>query len=203
LGGTETRFSDSADAIKYYPEIVVAGNLSNDNNFIGSVQNQNVWRNAWAMTYHVRINRLEDAPGYRAYKEGDPGGDNNAGVFARDDYQDNFMFFQAVQVAGPRLTPQSVDRGFHAIPPRVSKDPFSPALYFDAGDYTMMKDAMEQWWDPQGRAINPVGGAQVPGCWRVVDGGLRYTAGKWPPGNKAFQNRADPCTGYGGAIRIR
>ena len=203
LGGTETRFAESADAVKYYPEIVVAGNLSNDNNFIGTTQNQNVWRNAWDMTFHVRLNRLEDSPGYRAYKEGDPTGDTSAGVVARDAYQDHFMLFQSIQVAGPRLTPQSVDRGFHAIPPKVSANPYSPALYFDTGDYTMMKDAMEGWWDPQGRPLNPTGGAQVPGCWRLVSQGKRYTAGHWPSGDNVFRNRSDPCTAYGGGIRTR
>jgi hypothetical protein len=200
LGGTETRFSDSADAVHYYPEIVLAGNLSNDNNFIGQVQNQNVWQNAWDMTYHIRIHRLEDSPGYRAYKEGDPSGDAAAGTFARDDYRDNFMLFQGIQVAGPRLSPQSVDSGFHAISPKLSANPYSPALYFDAGDYTMMKDGMEGWWDPQG---HPESGGNQPGCWRLPLSGKRFTAGHWPAGDDAFKNPADPCTGYGGSIRVR
>ena len=199
LGGTETRLAEALDAIKYYPEIVVAGNLSNDNNFIGQVQNQNAWRNASVMTFHVRINRLEDSPGWRAYKEGDPSGDRNSGVWARDQYRDHFMLFQGIQLAGPKLTPQSVDKGFHAIPPRLSSNPYSPALYFDAGDYTMMKDAMEGWWDPEGRST----GSNQPGCWRLVSAGRRYTAGHWPHKQDVFLNPADPCTAYGGSIRAR
>src|SRR5205823_4714401 len=85
MGGTEGKLSDALDAIHYYPEIAVAGNLNNDNNFIGQVENQNSWSNAWAMTYPPRISRLQDAPGYRAYKEGDPTGDDNAGTYARDE----------------------------------------------------------------------------------------------------------------------
>jgi hypothetical protein len=203
LGGTETRFSDSADAVRYYPEIVVAGNLANDNNFIGSVQNQNVWQNASASIYRVRINRLQDAPGYRAYKEGDPSGDDSAGVVARDEYRDNFMLFQGIQIAGPRLSPESVDQGLHAIQPQLSTSPYAPALYFDGGDYTMMKDAMQGWWDPQGHPFNPTGGAQVPGCWRLGVQGKRYTAGHWPAGDDAFRDRNDPCDGGGGSIRTR
>jgi len=203
LGGTETRFADAADAIHYYPEIIVAGNLANDNTFIGAVQNQNVWRNASMMAYHIRINRFQDSPGYRAYKEGDPSGDDSAGVVARDEYRDNFMLFQAIQIAGPRLTPESVDQGLHAIRPNLSSSPFSPALYFDPGDYTMVKDAMSGWWDPQGHAFNPAGGAQVAGCWRLVNNGKRYTAGHWPGGDTAFKNGTDPCDGGGGSIRQR
>jgi hypothetical protein len=197
--GTETRFGNAADAVKWYPEIVVAGDLENDNNFIGTVQNQNVWRNASAMTYHVRINRLEDSPGYRAYKEGYPAGDDFGGVFARDQYRDVFQLFQGIQVAGPRLTPASVDKGFHAIPERPSTDPFTPAFFFDPDDYTSTKDAAEQWWDTNGRTAT----SNQPGCWRMVREGRRFLAGKWEGGDDVFRNTSDPCTAYGGSIRQR
>jgi hypothetical protein len=200
-GGTETRFSNSTDAIHYYPEIVLAGNLANDNNFIGQVQNQNSWQNASVMSYVIRVHRLEDAPGYRAYKEGDPSGDRGGGSFAADDYRDHFMLFQGIQVAGPRLDPQTIDQGFHAIQPKLSSNPYSPALYFDAGDYTMMKDGMEGWWDPQGHPDS--GGNGQPGCWRLPLGGKRFTTGHWPPGDDAFKHPDDPCTNYGGSIRVR
>jgi len=203
LGGTEGRFSGSTDAIKYYPEIVVAGSLDNDNNFIGQTQDQNTWQNAWAMTFHIRIASLQESPGYRAYKEGDPSGDDSAGTWARDEYRDVFNLFQGIQVAGPRLTPQSIDKGFHAIPPHSSSDPFSPALFFDPGDYTSLKDGAEEWWDPSGQS--PPGGtpSRRPGCWRMVQKGQRWLAGHWPSGDDAFRNTSDPCTGYGGAIRLR
>jgi hypothetical protein len=197
--GTETRFSNALDSVKYYPEIVIAGDLENDNNFIGRVNNQNAWANAWAMTYHIRINRLEDAPGYRAYKEGNPNGDDFGGVISRDYYRDNFHMFQGIQVAGPKLTPESIDKGFHAIPERESNDPYTPAFFFDPGDYTATKDAAEQWWDPDGV---PTGGNQ-PGCWRMVNQGLRSLAGKWRGKDDVFRNPSDPCTGFGGSINTR
>jgi hypothetical protein len=202
MGGTEGKFSEALDAVHYYPEIVLAGNLANDNNYFGQVQNQNAWRNAWAMTYHVRIARLEDSPGYRAYKAGDPSGDEGAGTFARDTYRDYFMLFQGIQVAGPRLTPQSMDEGFHAIPAHTSTDPFSPSLYFDPDDYTAVKDAAMEWWDPQGQS--PPGGTpgRRPGCYRMIRQGSRFPSGKWPSGDDAFKNRTDPCTAYSGSISI-
>lgn len=205
--GVEGRLSNALDAIRYYPEIVVAGELDNDNNFIGQVQNQNVWQNAWAMTFHVRINRLEDAPGYRAYKEGDPAGAADArdaaGAFARDNYRDHFMLFQGIQVAGPRLTPESVEKGFHAIPERPSGDPYSPAFFFDEGDYSSVKDAMETWWDPQGRSRGGGTPSNRPGCWRVVREGKRYLAGQWEGGDDVFRDREQTCSGYDGSIRLR
>lgn len=205
--GTETRFSNSADSIRYYPEIVIAGRLDNDNNFIGQVQNQNVWQNAWAATFHIMSSRLEDSPGYRAYKEGDPAGatdaNDAAGGFARDQYRDHFMLFQAIQVAGPRLTPESIDQGFHAIPENTSSDPHAPAFFFDEGDYTSVKDAMEIWWDPSGRSRGGGTPSNRPGCWRAVREGQRYLAGRWTGADDVFRNGDDPCSSYDGSIQQR
>jgi hypothetical protein len=203
VGGPESRFSNAADAVKYYPEIVVAGNLTTDNNFFGQNQNQSVWQNAWATTFQLRINRLQDSAGYRAYKEGDPAGDDSAGYYSQEFYRDHFILFEGIQVAGPRLTPQSMDRGFHAIPERQSDDPYTAALFFDPGDYTSVKDSAEEWWDPSGRS--PPGGqpSNRPGCWRMVREGRRFLAGKWAGADDVFRHPADPCTGYGGAISLR
>lgn len=205
--GVEGRFSNAADAVRYYPEIVVAGQIDNDNNFIGQIQNQNTWQNAWSMTFNTRINRIEDSPGYRAYKEGDPAGANDpndsAGLWARDFYRDHFMLFQGIQVAGPRLTPENVEAGFHAIPERSSSDPYSPAFFFDDGDYTSVKDAMEQWWDPSGRSRGGGTPSNRPGCWRVVRQGQRFLAGQWQGKDDVFESRTDPCNSYDGTIKQR
>jgi len=201
--GTETRFSLSADAVRYYPEIVIAGDLDNDNNYIGQLQSQNVWRNAWAATFHIRINRLEDSPGYRAFREGNPAGDESAGITARDEYRDHFMLFQGIQVAGPKLTPESIDQGFHAIPERSASDPYSAAFFFDAGDYSSVKDGAEQWWDPLGRSRGGGTPSNRPGCWRMVRGGKRFLAGQWAGHDDVFRNPGDACTGYDGGIRTR
>lgn len=201
--GTETRFSLSADAVRYYPEIVVAGDLDNDNNYIGQLESQNVWRNAWAASFHIRINRLEDSPGYRAFREGNPGGDESAAITARDEYRDHFTLFQGVQVAGPKLTPESIDEGFHAIPERASTTPFSSAFFFDDGDYSSVKDATEQWWDPLGRSRGGGTPSNRPRCWRMVRNGNRFLAGRWVGRDDVFGNAGDPCTGYDGAIRLR
>jgi hypothetical protein len=195
--GTENRFSSAADAAHYYPEIVVAGDLNNDNNFIGSVEDQNVWRNAWVDSFQVRTDRGTDSPGYRAYKEGNPNGDQNAGTDAPNRYRDFFFLFEAIQVAGPRLTPQSVDQGFHAIPEKPSTSPYEAAFFFDAGDYTSVKDAQEEWWDPSGRTR----GSASPGCWRMINQGKRYLSGKWSGGDESFDSPSDPCNAYGGSIQ--
>jgi hypothetical protein len=200
MGGEETRFSTAADAARYYPEVVIAGELNVDANAQGKLQNQNVWRNAFGQTFALRVSRPENAPGYRAVKEGDPSADDNAVFVALDVYNDHFMLFQAIQVAGPRLTPEAIDEGFHAIPEKASVDPYIAAFFFDPGDYTSVKDSAEIWWDPDGRAVSS---GAAPGCFRMTHEGKRSLIGKWVGGDDVFRNPGDPCTAYNGGTRIK
>jgi hypothetical protein len=107
-------------------------------------------------------------------------------------YTDLMQVFTGIQVAGPRLTPGSVDEGFHAIPAHVSSSPQVPACFYLPGDYTCVKDATAQWWDPTGWQGNG-------GCYRLFWNGDRYEPGQWPSGDPATQRRpSNPCTYFGG-----
>ncbi|MBI4728680.1 MAG: hypothetical protein HY775_04160 [Acidobacteria bacterium] len=198
LGGLETKFSQDADALEYYPEILVAGDLNNDVWATARLQNQATWGNAWTVSYQMRQDRPEERPGYQAAVEGDPGLDDAGRTWAADFYRDFFMLFQGIQVAGPRLTPKAMSQGFHAIPPKDSTNPFVAACFYDTGDYTCVKDAAETWWDVDGR--RPA--SNDPGCWRQVRGGRRSIAWHWPGRDDVFGNPSDPCNGYGGAAII-
>lgn len=200
LGGVEGKFSQMADAQKYYPEVIIADDLNQGNNSTGRLQNANVWRNAWAVHFQLRFDRPEKTPGYAAYREADSTAPLEEARYVNDLYRDHFMLFQAIQVAGPRLTPTSIDQGFHAIPEKASDDPYVASCFFDPGDYSCVKDAVEIWWDTEG--VSP--GDRQPGCWRMVRAGRRYLAGAWPGGKTTvFDNPRDPCTGYDASRRIR
>ena len=103
--------------------------------------------------------------------------------YACEFYNDIFQLFTGIQVAGPRLGPTSIDKGYHAIPqiPRPTRR--CPACFYDPGDYTCVKDAVVMWWDSDGRAP----GSQSAGCWRMVEGGKRYLTGTWPAGDVLAQ----------------
>ena len=200
LGGVEGRFSQYAEGAKYYPEIVLAGDLNQDNNVTAREQAQTVWQNAWITHFNVRFDANEATPGFRAYRASYPGAPEDEARYVNDFYRDHFMLFTAIQVAGPRVTPERVDQGFHAIPPKASKDPYVASCYFDPVDYSCVKDSTEMWWDPGG--ISPGDGR--PGCWRMVLGGRRARAHEWWPDETVFKNgRNDPCTGYDGGRRLR
>lgn len=203
-GGAETNHSAAAGKLRYFPEWIVAGEGDMDGRGFAGEQDEEAWAFAWVHSYQLREDNREASPGYQAYKEADPDGADIA--WALTMYRDVFMFFSAVQVSGPRLTPSNVDAGFHAIQRRESSSPYTAACWFHPGDYSCVKDGHEAWWDGDGTTSN-----NSQGCYRMVREGTRYAADKWAtargagidaPGYTAAHGTGsstpEPCNSYNG-----
>jgi hypothetical protein len=189
-GGQEADTGHAADNAQYYPELVIAGDGILDGNANGHLQNQNWFRNAWTVTPQLRQDE-QYAPGQDACHEADPSAEWQVCYLADYIYRKVFMLFQGIQVAGARLSPTGVDRGFHAIPARASNNPYMAACYFDPGDFTCVKDSMEMWWDPNA----PDSPYSNVACWRMVNQGKRYLPGSWQSQDDLFvKKEGDTCT---------
>jgi hypothetical protein len=141
-----------------------------------------------------RRGAFNEQPEKVALREACPDCTPNAGDIAK--YSQLLLLFTGIQAAGPRLTPQSFDKGMRAIPPHNPGDPYVPTAYFGPGDHSFVKDYALAWWDSSGDA--PSGPA--PGCWRLVDGGRRYLVEDWASrqgGDAAIHQKVptDPCQG--------
>lgn len=90
------------------------------------------------------------------------------------------QLFTGIQVAGPRLTPEAVNQGFHVIPGTPRGDPSVPACLYRSGDFTCIKDAIAMWWAPG--ASSP--SSAKKGCYRVPESGRRHFAGAWSAGRR-------------------
>lgn len=198
LGGLETKTTLAADQARWYPEWVIAGDRVMDDNLNGRQQAPRVWQHAWAMSQQLREVRFEESPARQAYRESDPNGRQIYEYYATTLYKDMFAVSKAIQVAGPELTPDSVDQGHHAIPRYHSNDPRVAACFYDPGDYSCVKDSQEMWWDAN--APDPNGEPGQRGCWRMVSGGKRYLAGTWESNDVVFQNPNDVCNGIKGTV---
>lgn len=187
-GGLETQLSKAGAAIGYRPEVIVMGddNIEGDRN--GTGQDQSFWDQAWVVTNIVAVADVRQQPCFLAYKEADPNADE---VEALADgcafYNDIRQLFTGIQVAGPKLTPGNVDKGYHAIPPKKSSSPQVPACFYEPADYTCVKDAMVEQWDP---------GACDDGAYVMIEGGQRYFAEIWPDGNIDAQGMGTACNAY-------
>ncbi|HEX7165724.1 MAG TPA: hypothetical protein VF230_01965 [Acidimicrobiales bacterium] len=195
-GGIEVNFSPSAARTvpAYQPEWFLMGDGQNDSAGYAVVQDQSTWSRAWVVTPQTKFQDLETEVCYQQYRSVDQQAqDSDVQNYACSYYNDLRQMFSGIQVAGPRLGPTSIDRGFHAIPAVESTDPRVAACYYEPGDYTCVKDAQAMWYDPNGQ----VGSQQQPGCWRMVDGGQRHIFGKWPPEPpNADKSPDDECNEY-------
>jgi hypothetical protein len=200
--GFETNHSKAAGQANWRPEWVIAGDGYHEGTQTASKQEPSVWDHAWVMTNVVRSGLTTESHCYQALRQ-DPTSnhtDSNFDCGLHTYYQDLRMLFTAIQVAGPKLGPSSVDRGLHAIPPVRSDDPRLPACFFNPGDYTCVKDAMVKWWHSGSKAE----GRPEQGCWRMVEEGKRYFAGTWPEREaSAGRNPSrDTCNTYAGPLLI-
>ena len=155
-----------------------------------SLMPQDQWRHAFGVSFVPRWGNEMEMHWSRTYRE-TCGCPLDESYWTSALYDPLAMLFHGVQAAGPRLTPQNFTKGMHAIPPRASGDPYTPAAYFTSGNYSFVKDAMEIWWDPSGRAP----GQSAPGCYRLPGEGRRYRVGEWPRGD-ADVFGSGPCNGH-------
>lgn len=206
-GGMETNFSKAAANLNYHPEWVVSGDGETDNQFAqqgyrGSHgQDQTVWANAAVVSYQPQLPTDEKTRVcYQALRTVDPNVPQQDALRTGCDTYDNLrQLFIGIQVAGPRLGPTSIDRGFHAIPPKASDSLQIPACYYDPGDYTCIKDFVIGRWDPQGNAAND---QREPGCYRIV-GARRILLAQVEDGNPmdGYNPASDPCLGFGTTLQ--
>jgi hypothetical protein len=196
--GMEGTHSAAAGQARYYPEWVIAGDSFWDDFWSGQCQDQTVFnRHAIALTpTPLKVQTSQSDCSQSLMQTSPDFADADFICSFRTFYEDLRQLFTGIQVAGPRLTKTSVDEGFHAIPPKISRDPHVPACFYRPNDYTCVKDMAAVWWDKDRQDVN----GSAPGCWRMAEGGLRHYLGTWPNQNAQLAWRpSDPCSGNAGA----
>jgi hypothetical protein len=134
---------------------------------------------------------------YQAYHSVDPNSEPNA-FLDFDIYHLFLNLFQAIQAAGPNLTPQTVQQGMFTFNYTSQQNPYVPTGGYGPynshaiSDYTFVDTGMAWWWDPTG---TPPGGNQGEGCLRVMNNGQRYYADQWPKGDAdMYVTSKGPCS---------
>ncbi|MGQ0434050.1 MAG: hypothetical protein ACT452_16790 [Microthrixaceae bacterium] len=202
-GGGNGNYAQSATAIGYEPEWILAGGDGFQDNatYVFYAQAQQAYSGrAVAISPRVLEPPLDQQICFQAFREFNT-------TYARSDlgyvceyYTNIFQLFTGIQVAGPFLGPSQVDKGFHAIPQKQSStDPRVPACFYLPGDYTCVKDAVPMMYDAAGQQT----GTSQPGCFRVIQNGKRYLPADWPREQVASRySPNDPCTGYSESVRL-
>ena len=193
-GGIEGHHARAAATQNYYPEWLVLGDGVLDTNHPVRLSASTTAFDGHAVTVSAEPFEpaIEQQLCYQALREAGASRPKPDMHWMCDPYRNLAQLFTGIQVAGPRLGPTSVDKGYHAIPPVRSNDPQVPACFYNANDYTCVKDTQALIWDADGEAP----GDNRPGCWRAIQSGKRYLTGEHPPGNiNAHITGQEPCTG--------
>jgi len=194
--GSDDYTSKAAGNYAYYPEWILAGDRNIESNANSTAQNPQAWAHVMTESTVEKYPDSYSTQCYTAYQDADPAayapGDFHAYV-ACQLYPDLRLLATGLQVAGPHLTPQSIDQGYHAIPHVSLNTPDVPTCYFNPGDYACIKDAEFEYWNPTKNDPN-----QNSGCMQMVHGGKRYLEGNWPSGDagKEEDTANDPCNAY-------
>lgn len=194
--GFETKFSQAAQQEGYYPEWILGDDALQAANSDAQFQNQQEWAHAWIMTSQTYYPVLQDQICYREYRTVDQtSSDENVANYACPLYNSIRQLFTGIQVAGPDLTPQSIDEGFHAIPAVPSTNPQVPACFYPPNDYTCVQDDAIEWYNPNAPATKTDDGE--PGSWQMVFNGKRFLPGEFPTSNLlALKNPNDVINNY-------
>jgi len=194
-GGLEVGHSRAAAKINYFPEIVIGGDGYNDLTLENQWQDPSVWQHAVAVTAYTLKNPFTNTPCYQAAKETDPEAPTiDIRNYGCKDYDAIRQLMTGIQVAGPKLTPASMEKGFRAIPEVRSSDPRVPACFYPAGGYSCTQDFATWWYDPAGDDPESTN----PGCNRALEGGLRRLPGQFPREDiPTRRSPRDPCNPTG------
>lgn len=187
----EATLGPSATAQNYYPEWVISSYGSNDfdvlvkSSWSGSRQRQALF----GITVQPPQRPLSKEPAWAAYTEVDPNlrVDHATSINLITLYRSLLLLGSGIQLAGPKLTPETFASGLQrATFPNPADPTNSGAVGFLGPDHGMTDDAAEFWWS---ESVTGADGTAGGLCY--VDAGTRRRPGRWPRGPAAFF--VEPC----------
>jgi hypothetical protein len=161
----------------YEPEWGTAGLAFVDQDIVSQLIDPKQWQRSFGIAYNAESEPQGHSYPYAAYKQMRPNDEPAFGV--EEIYYQLYMLAIGLQMAGPKLTPQTFEHGMFAYP--GGQGPRG-LWHFGPGDYTTTDDFREIWWDP-----NRVSGQNNRnGAWAQLAGGKRYIATTLPHGPAPF-----------------
>ena len=166
----------------YFPEWVDLGAAYSDTSLFGRTYDQQQWQHAFGVSslYVPTPQQLDQYSDIVSWQSGKPPAAKTYKVLV----QAPLIFYTALHLAGPDLTPQSFRDGLFRFP-SVKTQPSQIHLswghhdIWPTTDYFGADDATVIWWNPKATGIDEVGNAGT-GMWEFANGGQRYLPDQWP-----------------------
>jgi hypothetical protein len=157
----------------YFPEFIIVGTALTDTDIVGQLWNQEFASHAFgvsSLTEPVPANQTIGYAAYKTVRQDEP-------AFSVDlIYYQMAQMAIGLQMAGPKLTPETFEAGMFSYPPRMG-----PAGLWGFGqhDYTTADDVREIYWDPNATSKYN----QKQGAYIDPQPGTRYKVGQIPGGD--------------------
>jgi hypothetical protein len=183
-------YMPAASGQGYQPEWIESSYINNDldNSYAGNAPPDQA-QHILGVSFRNKLLSKQDMPWYWALRESDPGADPQGNTYYAADsrYEQLLLLASGIQLAGPKLTPQSFAAGLQRAQfpnPGAGGPPYYQArVGFNGGRHTMSADATMFWYDPnRPGTIDPT----VPGAICYVDRGRRYGLGQWQRSDPVF-----------------
>jgi Periplasmic binding protein len=187
-------FTREATKQGWYPEWVIGGYQFTDTSTFARGFDQEQWSHAFGLSFLPPKAPPELTPAYQLYDwyHGTPPPADDSLILT---YPQVALFFTAVHLAGPDLTPDTFRDALFAFPP-TPQAVTQPSVDYGfglwntddddyVGDYAGIDDMVELWWDADAEGPDETG-EQGTGLYRYVDGGRRYLPHEYTPELKAF-----------------
>lgn len=191
--------TQTATKQNFFPEWIVTGTVLTDTAALARNYDPEQWAHAFGVsTLPVRTPR-EDSDAYRIY-EWYYGEEPEAAKTAATFYPNLLALYQGIQMAGPKLTPETFAGGMFRLDP-TGGQPASPHIsyghtelfQFAAVDFTSVDDSTLIWWDPDAEGPDEQG-TDGKGMYRYVNNGERYLPGEMPTELQPFFDETDTVT---------
>jgi len=171
---TPAFMTQQADKANWHPEWLISGIANVDVDAIGRVYTADQWMHAFGPSIlTVKAQKKTTTDGYAAYTA-----ENNDGKYAYSAegyFRALNAFANMVQMAGPDLTPATMEQGYFYFPPTTGE---YGLLYFGPHNHFNTHDMREVYW-----SSTAIGADGNPGSYVDVTPGKRYTAADWPSGD--------------------
>ena len=176
-------FTAEATAQDWFPEWIIGPNSLVDTNVFSRTYDQEQWQHAFGVT--PLATRLDPAvQGSVFLYDWYPGEEPSAATTAPTLSPLASTFYPTLQATGPDLTREGWSetlRNGEPTPSAVSQPSLNwgDDTVWDYTDWLGIDDFTEIWWDPEEVGPDETG-AEGPGMWQFVEGGVRYFPGDWP-----------------------
>ncbi len=192
-GAADTRgkYMVAASGQGYQPEWLMTSYGVNDldNTYSGGNAPPDQTGHILGLTFRNKLLPKQDMPWYAAVREADPTSDpqGNSYYASNSRYAQLLLLASGIQLAGPKLTPESFERGLQAArfpnPGAGAAPLYQARVGFEGRRHVMSADAAMWWYDPnRPGTIDP----SVPGSICYVDRGRRTGLGQWKRSDPAF-----------------